>query len=260
MPKAADKPMARPRILAIDAEGKTTRVKAERLEIELGGGRKLLLAFPERAWGDLEIEAEGDSDDVVPMLSLQPGACNLMTLRVDLHHDMLPAESVESIDLPQSDSPPVLKLAVQKAVDGPDKASVPKKHNIRRWAQAALLRDAEVAVRLVGEAEGRELNRAFRGKDYATNVLTFVYGEGEEAHERGDGGGPLAGDLVLCVPVVLREAAEQGKTAEAHFAHLVVHGMLHLQGHDHENEAEALDMEKLETDILGGLGYADPYA
>lgn len=254
MPKAADKPMARPRILAIDAEGKTTRVKAERLEIELGGGRKLLLAFPERAWGDLEIEAEGDSDDVVPMLSLQPGACNLMTLRVDLHHDMLPAESVESIDLPQSDSPPVLKLAVQKAVDGPDKASVPKKHNIRRWAQAALLRDAEVTIRLVGEDEGRTLNRDFRGKDYATNVLTFVYGE------EGEAGVPLFGDLVLCVPVVLREAVAQGKTADAHFAHLVVHGMLHLQGHDHENDREAETMEDLEREILKRLGYADPYA
>ncbi len=95
-------------------------------------------------------------------------------------------------------------------------------------------------------------------------MLTFVYGEGEAMPAAGEGSegghGPLAGDLVLCVPVVVREAAEQGKTLEAHFAHLVVHGMLHLQGHDHENEADALEMEKLETDILGGLGYADPYA
>jgi len=251
-----------PKILAINGDGKATRIKAERLEIDLGDGRKLLLAFPGSGWGDLEIEAEvggvdADRDDVVPMLSLQPGACNLITLRVDVHRDMLP---VESIDLPRGDSPPLLKLAVQKAVEGGDKASAPKKHQMRRWAQAALLHDAEVTLRLVGENEGRKLNREFRGKDYATNVLTFVYGEGEELAGVSDDSLPLAGDLVLCVPVVVREAAEQGKTLEAHFAHLVVHGMLHLQGYDHEAEADALVMEKLETDILRGLGYADPYA
>ncbi|OYD55023.1 rRNA maturation RNase YbeY [Thauera propionica] len=256
MPKAANNPAVNsPKIVAVDADGKATRIKAERLEIDLGDGRKLLLAFPERAWGDLEIEAETDSEEAVPMLSLQPGACNLMTLRVDVHHDLLP---VEPIDLPQGENPPLLTLAVQKAVDSVDKASAPKKHQIRRWAQAALQRDAEVAVRLVGEAEGRELNREFRGKDYATNVLTFAYGEGEDLPGAADR--PLAGDLVLCVPVVLREAAEQGKTLEAHFAHLVVHGMLHLQGYDHENEIDAQEMEKLETEILRGLGYADPYA
>jgi probable rRNA maturation factor len=264
MLKAANERMGKTRILAVDADGRTTRIKAERLEIDLGDGRRLLLSLPGQPWGDLEIEADCASEDAVPLLSLQPGACNVLTLRVDLHHDLLPVEESEPIDLPQSDNPPVLKLAVQKAIEGGDKANAPKKHAIRRWAQAALLRDAEVTVRLVGEAEGRELNRGFRGKDYATNVLTFVYGEGEAmpaAGDEGEGGdGPLAGDLVLCVPVVVREAAEQGKTLEAHFAHLVVHGMLHLQGHDHENEADALEMEKLETDILGGLGYADPYA
>lgn len=244
-----------PKIIAIDADGKTTRIKAERLEIELSDGRKLLLAFPERAWGDLEIEAETDSEEAVPMLSLQPGACNLMTLRVDVHHDLLP---VEPLDLPHGDNPPLLTLAVQKAVDGADKVHLPKRHSIRRWAQAALRHDVEVTVRLVGEAEGRELNREFRGKDYATNVLTFVYGD--TLPGVADAGAPLAGDLVLCVPVVVREAAEQGKPLEAHFAHLVVHGMLHLQGYDHENEADAQVMETLETDILRALGYADPYA
>ena len=264
MPKAANEKMGKTRILAVDADGRTTRIKAERLEIELGDGRRLLLSLPGEPWGDLEIEADCAGEDAVPLLSLQPAACNVLTLRVDLQHGLLPVEEAEPIDLPQVDSPPVLKLAVQKAVEGVDKANAPKKHAIRRWAQAALLRDAEVTVRLVGEAEGRELNRGFRGKDYATNVLTFVYGEGEAMPAAGEGSegghGPLAGDLVLCVPVVVREAAEQGKTLEAHFAHLVVHGMLHLQGHDHENEADALEMEKLETDILGGLGYADPYA
>ena len=156
----------------------------------------------------------------------------------------------------------MLTLKVQKAVEGADKTNSPKKHSIRRWAQAALRRDAQVTVRLVGEDEGRSLNRDYRGKDYATNVLTFAYAEGEALPGVPDQAedGPLAGDLVLCVPVVVREAAAQGKTLEAHFAHLVVHGMLHLQGFDHENEAEAAEMEALETSILRTLGYADPYA
>ncbi|MGD9872149.1 MAG: rRNA maturation RNase YbeY [Thauera sp.] len=256
-----------PRIFAIDAEGKASRVKAERIEIEFGDGRKLLLAFPERVWGDLEIEADADDASAVPMLSMQPGACNLMTVRVDVLHDMCFVDEADDA-LEQDaahagghDHPPVLKLKVQKAVDGEDKANAPKKNHIRRWAQAALARDAAVTVRLVDETEGRELNRDYRGKDYATNVLTFSYAEGEDLPGMpAPGAGVLAGDLVLCVPVVMREAAEQGKTPEAHFAHLVVHGMLHLQGFDHENEVEAAEMEMRETEILCGLGYADPYA
>lgn len=256
MPKQANGP----KIVAIDADGKATRIKAEGLEIDFGDGRRLRLAFPARGWGELEIEADTDGDEAVPVLSVQPGACNVLTVRVDVHRALAPGEG---FDLPVAAPQPLLTLAVQKAVDGADKAGAPKKHQIRRWAQAALRCDAEVAVRLVGEAEGRELNREYRGKDYATNVLTFAYGEGEAAPGApagSEGGAPLAGDLVLCVPVVVREAAEQGKALEAHFAHLVVHGMLHLQGYDHEAEAEAEQMEALETDILRSLGYADPYA
>ncbi|WEN41055.1 Endoribonuclease YbeY [Thauera sp. GDN1] len=273
MPKMGNKPAAarpaatatvkQPKFVAIDADGKATRLKAERLEIDFGDGRKLLLAFPERAWGDLEIEADADDEAAVPMLSLQPGACNLMTVRVDVHHDMafVDDEPIELAGLPEGVHPPVLKLAVQRAVEGEDKANAPKKNHIRRWVQAALQQDAEVTVRLVGAEEGRALNRDYRGKDYATNVLTFAYDEGEDLPGLPeDGAAVLSGDLVLCVPVVMREAAEQGKTPEAHFAHLVVHGMLHLQGHDHETEAEAAEMEGLETGILRGLGYADPYA
>ena len=248
---------SKPKVFAFDAKDKATRIKAERLEIHLGKGRKLLLSFPGSAWGDLEVEAETDSDEVVPLLSLQPGACNLLTLRVDLDHDLRP---VEAMDLPQHDSPPMLTLKVQKAVEGADKTNSPKKHSIRRWAQAALQQDAQVTVRLVGEDEGRSLNRDYRGKDYATNVLTFVYGEGEAMPGANEEGMPLTGDLVLCVPVLMREAAEQGKTLDAHFAHLVVHGMLHLQGYEHDEEGDAQVMEKAETDILRTLGYADPYA
>ncbi|ATE58660.1 rRNA maturation RNase YbeY [Thauera sinica] len=253
-----------PKIFAVDADGKSTRVKAERLEIELDDGRRLSLCFPERAWGDLEIEAETANEADTPVISLQPGACNLLLLRVDVLHDLLPVVDAEPADARapapvRSALPPVLSLSVQRAVEGDDKANAPKKNHIRRWAQAALQGDAEITVRFVGEEEGRRLNREFRGKDNATNVLTFSYGEGEML-AAAETGAPLTGDLVLCVPVVVREAAEQGKTLEAHFAHLVVHGMLHLQGYDHLEDAEAERMEALETQILRGLGYADPYA
>ncbi len=164
-------------------------------------------------------------------------------------------------------SAPRLALSVQRALGAGDRVFAPRAVQIRRWARAALRSgSAEVAVRLVGEAEGQQLNRDYRGKDYATNVLTFVYDEavpddveapaGADAAEAGT----LAGDLVICVPVVVREAAGQGKAPEAHFAHLVVHGMLHLQGYDHEETVEADRMEALESEILAALGYPDPYA
>lgn len=141
---------------------------------------------------------------------------------------------------------PRLRLAVQYATAAPD---VPARSQFRRWAGGALRRAAEVTIRIVDEAEGRGLNRAYRGKDYATNVLTFVYGAR-----------PLSGDLVLCAPVVEREAREQGKAPRAHYAHLTVHGMLHLQGFDHETDAEAEAMETLERRILRRFRIADPYA
>ena len=112
-----------------------------------------------------------------------------------------------------------------------------------------MARPAEVTLRFVAEAEGRRLNREFRGRDYATNVLTFVYAAR-----------PLAGDVVICAPVVAREARAQARPVDAHYAHLVVHGMLHLQGYDHEREREAVRMEGRERRILASLGFADPYA
>lgn len=127
--------------------------------------------------------------------------------------------------------------------------NLPSRARLRKWAHAALERDAQITVRLVGQAEGRALNRNFRGKDYATNVLTFVFRDAP----------PFEGDLALCVPVIAREAREQGKSIAAHYAHLVVHGVLHLQGYDHENDADALVMEKRESQIVTGLGYPDPY-
>ena len=142
---------------------------------------------------------------------------------------------------------PSLSLSVQYASNDAD---LPGRPQIRRWVRAALLSDATVTVRFVDAIEGRAINAEFRGKDYATNVLTFVY---DDDH-------PRAGDVVLCAPVVRREAAAQGKPLADHHAHLVVHGMLHLQGFDHERRADALVMEARETAILAGLGLPDPYA
>ena len=127
---------------------------------------------------------------------------------------------------------------------------IPSDGVLRKWARAALSRDAHVTVRYVAEVEARRLNREFRGKDYATNVLTFIY----ESR-------PLAGDIVICAPVVAREAKGQGKALAAHHAHLLVHGLLHLQGYDHEKSArEAARMERRERAILTRLGFPDPYA
>ena len=140
-----------------------------------------------------------------------------------------------------------LGLTVQYGVRG---RGIPPPAQLKRWARAALERDARVTVRIVGEAEARALNRAFRGKDGPTNVLTFVM----SAEPR------LAGDLALCAPLIAREARAQGKSAAAHYAHLVVHGVLHLQGYDHGNERDARVMERLETRIVTRLGYPDPYA
>jgi len=148
----------------------------------------------------------------------------------------------------------MLALDLQIVTASPD---VPKEADFRRWAAAALegrRQDTELSVRIVDEAEGRELNSRFRGRDYATNVLSFPVElpPGVDA--------PLLGDLVICAPVVAREAAEQGKAERAHWAHLVVHGVLHLLGFDHIEDHEAQEMEALERAILSELGYPDPYA
>ena len=130
------------------------------------------------------------------------------------------------------------------------RAALPR-HKVARWTRHALALDAEITVRIVGENEGRQLNRDYRQKDYATNVLTFDYAQEPV----------VSADLVLCAPVVAREAAEQNKTLAEHYAHLLVHGALHAQGWDHEtSEQDAQEMEAYETDILRGLGFADPYA
>ncbi len=142
---------------------------------------------------------------------------------------------------------PDLRLSLQFS-DASHRALLPR-HRVARWIRHALAVDGEITVRIVGEAEGQQLNRSYRAKDYATNVLTFDY----------DDDPVVLADLVLCAPVVEREAVEQGKSLEAHYAHLVVHGVLHAQGWDHENAREARRMEAKETALLLRLGYDDPY-
>ncbi len=147
---------------------------------------------------------------------------------------------------------PTLELDLQFGDFGRDAAHrvLLRTQRVRRWVQAALARPGQLTVRIVGEAEGRALNRQYRGKDYATNVLTFDY-----AREP-----VVAADLVLCAPVVAREARAQRKTLEQHYAHLLVHGTLHAQGWDHESGPEDADaMEALEILLLGSLGYPCPY-
>jgi len=149
-----------------------------------------------------------------------------------------------------------LRVAVQRAVD---RHWLPEAAEIRRWAQAAAgeAYAGELTVRIVDEAESASLNETYRGKSGPTNVLAFP---ADIPSFPADDAEPLPlGDLVICAPVVEREAAEQGKTLTAHFAHLVVHGTLHLIGHDHEEEAAARAMEDREREVLGAFGFGDPY-
>ncbi len=149
-------------------------------------------------------------------------------------------------------SRPALTLSLQFARDElarAHRAQLPR-HRVARWIRAALQAPAEITVRIVGTDEARALNRDFRGKDYATNVLTFDYSHAPLVHA----------DLVLCADVVEAEAHAQSRTLEAHYAHLLIHGTLHAQGHDHERDGEAELMEARESELMQSLGFADPYS
>lgn len=139
-----------------------------------------------------------------------------------------------------------LRLNVQYASNA---LEIPSRTQFRKWAKATARVETEVTIRIVDAEEGRQLNSMYRGKDYATNVLTFPLTE--EPH--------LMGDIIICAPVVEAEANAQGKSLESHYAHLTVHGILHLHGYDHESEPQAELMEGLETAIVTKLGYPSPY-
>lgn len=140
------------------------------------------------------------------------------------------------------------KLAIQYAANA-ESAAFPTRSQFRRWVKLALEQEAEIVIRIVEKSEGRALNHDYRGKNYATNVLTFVYDDTD----------PLSGDIVLCAEVIENEARQQHKALMAHYAHLTVHGLLHLQGYDHVSDDEATIMEKKEIHILTRLGFEDPY-
>ena len=142
---------------------------------------------------------------------------------------------------------PRLSLSLQYEVGA---ATLPARALLRKWIASVLERNAVLGLRFVGAAEGRALNRQYRGGDHATNVLSFVYD---------DDGDAVCGDLVLCLPVLRKEARQQGKTLEAHCAHLVMHGVLHVQGYDHETASDAQIMEARERAALARFGFADPY-
>ena len=146
------------------------------------------------------------------------------------------------------------KNKLSLSVQYPDKrlVDIVTRPMLRRWVQAALLAPAELTVRFVDREEGRSLNRDYRAKDYATNVLTFAYSEDEDEDV-------TRADLILCTDVLQEEAKAQGKSVVAHSAHLLVHGVLHAQGYDHESDTEADEMEALEVEILARLGFASPY-
>jgi probable rRNA maturation factor len=145
------------------------------------------------------------------------------------------------------------KLTLSVQYPDPRLKEIIPRSKLRRWIQAALFAPAELTIRFVDADEGKTLNREYRGKDYATNVLTFAYTEDEESEV-------TQADIILCTDVVQREAEEQKKSVESHTAHLVVHGVLHAQGYDHETDEEASEMEGLEVEILASLGEANPYA
>ena len=142
---------------------------------------------------------------------------------------------------------PALDFSLQLASDAAD---IPELAKFKRWVRAALRVDTSLTIRIVDEAEGRQLNAAYRGRDYATNVLTFPLTEEPV----------LMGDIVICAPVVAKEAVEQGKPLLAHYAHMTVHGVLHLHGYDHEVDAQAELMEAMEIAVMQKLGFVNPYA
>jgi probable rRNA maturation factor len=159
----------------------------------------------------------------------------------------------KAMNTPHKLSAHKLSLAVQYACDA---QIMPTRAQLRRWVKSALQRDVRMTLRIVDEAEGRELNKNYRGKDYATNVLTFVY---DDADMLPGDAGFICGDAVICAPVVEQEAAAQHKELLAHYAHLAIHAALHLQGHDHINDIDAAEMEALETALMLKLHYPDPY-
>lgn len=229
-------------LILFDAEGRAKKSAAHAVRVQLPDGRALTIDLSEAADGVVALVAEHTDTRQQAGLLVRPDNHDAVSVAITA------TPLVTTTGTPAT--PPALELEIQQG-DGVGKG-LPARRKIETWVKSALFADAALTVRFVGEEEGRTLNRSYRGKDYATNVLTFAYAENEDD--------PVTGDIVLCCPVVEAEAREQDKPLEAHYAHLIVHGVLHAQGYEHEEDAEAEEMEAIETETLQALGYADPYA
>ncbi|KVE24970.1 rRNA maturation RNase YbeY [Burkholderia singularis] len=239
-----------PRLSLFDAKGKVKTIDAQALRVDFADGRSLMFDLSGHS-GDaaVAIVAQHANPALRASLALRPEHYDSVIVAVgaDENPDHVHDEADEARE-------PELDLALQYGdeIGEAQRKTLPKRKVIAEWLEAALFADAQFTVRFVGETEGRALNASYRHKDYPTNVLTFAYGNEPD--------GATVADLVLCCPVVEKEARTQGKTLVAHYAHLLVHGALHAQGYDHERgKADAAEMEALEVDILARLGFPNPY-
>ncbi|MCY0857770.1 rRNA maturation RNase YbeY [Cupriavidus sp. D39] len=230
-------------LILFDAEGRARKTQAHALRVQLPDGRSVTVDLSQAADGVVALLAEHADDRQQAGLLVRPDNHDALSVAVTA------TPVVTTTGTPAT--PPSLELALQYGDGLKARRGLPTQRKVQTWAKSALYADATLTIRFVGEEEGRSLNRSYRGKDYATNVLTFAYAEHESD--------PVSGDIVLCCPVVEQEAREQKKSLEAHYAHLIVHGVLHAQGYEHEEDAEAEEMEAIETETLQALGFADPY-
>ncbi|GAB7539353.1 rRNA maturation RNase YbeY [Burkholderia sp. 3C] len=245
-----------PRVSLFDERGKVKTVDAQALRIDFPDGRSLMFDLSGSS-GEASVAIVAQHADISQraILTLRPEHYDSLTLSVGA--EAAPEGDDDDGDSDDESEPagePELELVVQYGdeITAQVRKTLPKRKLIAEWLATTLSSDAQLTVRFVGEKEGRELNGGYRKKDYPTNVLTFAY---EQAPD-----GTTIGDLVLCCPVVEKEAAEQNKPLQSHYAHLLVHGALHAQGYDHErSEEDATEMEALEIDMLAKLGFANPY-
>jgi probable rRNA maturation factor len=269
-PKAKPKAPLAPRVSLFDGS-RETDVAAQLLRISFEDGRQLSIDLSGSA-GSVAVVAGHSAAGQRATLMLRPEHYDSLTLQVCAEAVPAYADEVRRAAAgPANDAEVPLEAPAPRRAGGrkskfdldlsvqyngeigaAQRKALPKRKLIGEWLGAALLSDAELTVRFVGNKEGRALNQQYRHKDYSTNVLTFAYDDGPE--------GAVSCDLVLCCPVVEAEAREQGKPLVAHYAHLLVHGALHAQGYDHERgEADAAEMEALEIEILDQLGFPNPY-
>ncbi|KWR87346.1 rRNA maturation RNase YbeY [Cupriavidus sp. IDO] len=230
-------------LILFDADGRARKSAAHALRVQLPDGRSLTVDLSLAADGVVALLAEHTDTRQQAGLLVRPDNHDALSVAITA------TPVVTTTGTPAT--PPSLELEVQEGDGVGKREGLPRRRQIETWVKSALYADAALTIRFVGEEEGRTLNRTYRGKDYATNVLTFAYAESEDD--------PVTGDIVLCCPVVEAEAREQHKPLEAHYAHLIVHGVLHAQGYEHEDDTEAEEMEAIETETLQALGYADPY-